>query len=120
VGRVYLPLEDLARFDYTEEDLGASIVEERFVDLVRFEIWRKRRLYAFADEGMGYIPRGRRFAVIVARAVRGNPGPHRGTGLRRLFAVGGDLSPRQAQGRGQVPCAEPAGASGRRALHSPA
>src|SRR5215212_1156339 len=77
-------------------------------------------MYAFADEGMGHIPRGRRIPVIVARAVRGDPGPHRGTGLRRLFAVGGDLSPRQAQGRGQVRCAEPAPDSGRRALHSPA
>jgi hypothetical protein len=76
-------------------------------------------MYAFADEGMGYIPRGRRFPVIVARAVRGDPEPYRGTGLRRLFAVGGDLSPRQAQGRGQVRCAEPAADSGWGALHSP-
>jgi hypothetical protein len=68
---------------------------------------------------MGHIPRGRRIPVVVARAVRGGPGPHRGTGLRRLFAVGGDLSPRQAQGRGQVRCAEPTADSGRRALHSP-
>ena len=68
---------------------------------------------------MGHIPRGRCIPVIVVRAVRGGPGPHRGTGLRRLFAVGGDLSPRQAQGRGQVRCAEPAADSGRRALHSP-
>ena len=76
-------------------------------------------MYAFADEGMGHIPRGRRIPVIVARAVRGGPGSHRGTGLRRLCAVGGDLSPRQAQGRGQVRCAEHAGNPGRRALHSP-
>jgi hypothetical protein len=34
--------------------------------------------------------------------------------------VGGDLSPRQAQGRSRVRCAEPAGDSGRWALHSPA
>ena len=68
---------------------------------------------------MGHIPRRRRIPVIVARAVRGGPGLHRGTGLPRLFAVGGDLSPRQAQGRGQVRCAESAADSGRRALHSP-
>jgi hypothetical protein len=68
---------------------------------------------------MGHIPRGRRIPVIVARAVRGGPGPHRCTGLRRLFAIGGDLSPRQAQGRCHVCCAEPAADSGRRALHSP-
>ena len=68
---------------------------------------------------MGHIPRGRRIPVIVVRTVRGGPGSHRGTGLRRLFAVGGDLSPRQAQGRGQVLCAEPAADSGRGALHLP-
>ena len=66
-GRVYLPLEDLERFGYSEEDLGAGVVDERFVELMRFEIGRARRLYAFADEGMGYIPRGRRYPVIVAR-----------------------------------------------------
>jgi 15-cis-phytoene synthase len=66
-GRIYLPLDDLARFDYAEEDLGAGVVDERFVELMRFEIDRTRRLYATADEGMGYISRGRRYPVVVAR-----------------------------------------------------
>jgi phytoene synthase len=66
-GRVYLPLEDLARFEYTERDLASGVVDERFVDLMRFEIERTRKLYKIADEGMGYIPRGRRFPVVVAR-----------------------------------------------------
>lgn len=66
-GRVYLPLEDLERFEYTEEDLAAGVADERFAGLMRFEIERARRLYEFADEGMGYIPRGRRYPVIVAR-----------------------------------------------------
>ena len=66
-GRIYLPLEDLARFGYAEEDLGAGVVDERLVGLMRFEIDRTRRLYAIADEGMGYIPRGRRYPVAVAR-----------------------------------------------------
>jgi 15-cis-phytoene synthase len=66
-GRVYLPLEDLARFEYTEWDLASGLVDERFVDLMRFEIGRARKLYEIADEGMAYIPRGRRFPVVVAR-----------------------------------------------------
>jgi phytoene synthase len=66
-GRVYLPLEDLARFGYTERDLASGVVDERFAALMRFEIDRARRLYEVADEGMGYIPRGRRFPVVVAR-----------------------------------------------------
>jgi 15-cis-phytoene synthase len=65
-GRVYLPLEDLARFGYPEEDLGAGLVDERFVELMRFEVDRARRLYEFAGDGVGYIPRGRRYPVRVA------------------------------------------------------
>ena len=66
-GRIYLPLEDLERFDYTEKDLEAGVVDERFVELMQFEIDRARKLYEVADEGMEYIPRGRRYPVMVAR-----------------------------------------------------
>ena len=66
-GRVYLPLEDLARFGYTERDLASGVVDERFIALMRFEIDRARGLYEVADAGIGYIPRGRRFPVVVAR-----------------------------------------------------
>jgi 15-cis-phytoene synthase len=66
-GRVYLPLEDLERFGYTEEELGSGVVDRRFVRLMRFEVDRARRLYRVADEGMHYIPRGRRYPVVVAR-----------------------------------------------------
>jgi phytoene synthase len=66
-GRVYLPLEDMARFGYTEQDLASGVVDERFVALMRFEIDRARRLYDVADGGMSYIPSGRRFPVVVAR-----------------------------------------------------
>jgi phytoene synthase len=66
-GRVYVPLEDLERFSYDEADLERGVVDERFVELLRFEIRRTRRLYALADDGMGYIPRGRRYPVVVAR-----------------------------------------------------
>jgi 15-cis-phytoene synthase len=66
-GRVYLPLADLERFGYTEEELERGVVDERFVELMRFEISRARTLYCVADEGMRYIPRGRRYPVIVAR-----------------------------------------------------
>ena len=65
-GRVYLPMEDLAHFGYTEWDLASGVVDERFVALMRLEIDRARGLYQVADEGMKYIPRGRRFPVVVA------------------------------------------------------
>jgi phytoene synthase len=34
---------------------------------MRLEIDRARKLYELADEGIEYIPRGRRFPVVVAR-----------------------------------------------------
>jgi phytoene synthase len=66
-GRVYLPLEDLERFGYSEEDLGTGRVNEAFIELMRFEINRARMLYLVADQGMHHIPRGRRYPVVVAR-----------------------------------------------------
>jgi len=89
-GRVYLPLEDLERFGYTEEELGAGVVDERFVELMRFEIGRTRRLYALADGGMGFIPRGRRYPVIVARELYAAI-------LDRIEAQGYDVFVRRAE-----------------------
>ena len=87
---MYLPLEDLARFGYTERDLASGVVDERLVDLMRFEIDRARKLYEIADEGMGYIPRGRRFPVVVARELYAAI-------LDRIEAQGYDVFSRRAQ-----------------------
>ena len=89
-GRVYVPLEDLERFGYAQEDLGKDVVDERFVEMMRFEIGRTRRLYASADEGMGYIPRGRRYPVVVARELYAAI-------LDRIEAQGYDVYTRRAE-----------------------
>jgi 15-cis-phytoene synthase len=89
-GRVYLPLEDLERFGYHEADLERGVVDERFVELMRFEIRRTRRLYKLAGEGMGFIPRGRRYPVIVARELYAAI-------LDRIEAQGYDVFGRRAE-----------------------
>lgn len=45
LGRVYLPLEDLRRFDYTREELAQGIGDARFRALMRFEIARAEQFY---------------------------------------------------------------------------
>jgi phytoene synthase len=45
LGRIYLPREDLRRFGYTADDLRAGQCDERFKQLMRFEIDRADRLY---------------------------------------------------------------------------
>ncbi len=89
-GRVYLPLEDLESFRYTEEDLELGVVDERFVELMRFEVSRARMLYLVADEGMRYIPRGRRFPIVVARRLYEAI-------LERIEAQGYDVFARRAE-----------------------
>jgi phytoene synthase len=48
MGRIYLPAEDLRRFDYTAEELRRGILNERFRRLMRFEEERTREYYAAA------------------------------------------------------------------------
>ena len=49
-GRVYLPQEDLRRFDYGADDLRRGVVDQRFRQLMRFEIERAEQYYAEAAE----------------------------------------------------------------------
>lgn len=54
-GRVYLPGEDLKRFDYSERDLAGALVNDNFRELMRFEIDRARRLYREGAEGLCWL-----------------------------------------------------------------
>jgi 15-cis-phytoene synthase len=51
-GRIYLPQEDLVRFDVTEEQLFAQHVDEKYRDLMKFQIERARMYYARARRGV--------------------------------------------------------------------
>jgi len=48
IGRIYLPIEDLRRFDYSPEDLRRGVVDERFRNVMRFEATRAREYYSSA------------------------------------------------------------------------
>lgn len=68
-GRIYLPLEDLRRFNVSEEDVAANRLTNNFRALVRFEADRAREIYAHADAGMSYIPAEARLPVRLARVL---------------------------------------------------
>ena len=61
--RIYLPLEDLQAFNYTEEDLFNGVVDERWRALMRFEIKRARDYYHRAEAGIRYLIRDSRLPV---------------------------------------------------------
>jgi len=54
-GRFYLPLEDIARFRYSERELAGRVVNDHFRDLMRFEIARARELFKQGAEGLCWL-----------------------------------------------------------------
>ncbi len=71
-GRIYLPQEDLQRFDLTDADILAGTCDERFRALMRFEIARTHQLYDESWPGIALLPPDSRLAVgAAARIYRG-------------------------------------------------
>lgn len=65
-GRIYLPLEELALFNYTEADLFNGVVDERWRELMRFQIRRARKIYAQAERGISALSPDARWPVWAA------------------------------------------------------
>ena len=65
-GRIYLPLEDLALFDYTEQDLFNGVIDERWRSLMKFQIQRARKFFAQAEDGVRFLHRDARWPVWAA------------------------------------------------------
>jgi len=65
--RIYLPLEDMAKFGVTEDDIRNRRLTPEFVNLMKFEIDRARRLYALSDSGIASLPIEVRKPVQLAR-----------------------------------------------------
>ncbi len=66
--RVYLPTEDLERFDYTADELRRGVRDSRFKNLMRYEIARTERYYQDAAQLEPWLePDGRRiFRAMLA------------------------------------------------------
>lgn len=62
-GRIYLPLDELALFDYSEADLINGVVDERWRSLMKFQIQRARKYYTEAERGIRSLSRSARWPV---------------------------------------------------------
>ena len=65
-GRLYLPLDELAAFGLSEDDIAQGQVDERWRSFMRFQIERTRRLYAEAEPGIALLHRDGRFSTAAA------------------------------------------------------
>ncbi len=59
IGRVYLPLEDMARFRVAEADLREGRITEQFIALLEFEMVRTEEYYQHAAQGVPRLAAGR-------------------------------------------------------------
>ena len=66
MGRIYLPLEDLQRFGYTESSIFEEVVDEGFVALMKFQIERVRTMYTEAEPGIALLAAESRYTVRLA------------------------------------------------------
>ena len=72
LGRIYLPREDLDRFGYTPEELIASVRNDRFINLMKFQTGRARSYYAKAERLFQFLdPDGRRILRAMIDIYRG-------------------------------------------------
>ena len=69
--RIYLPLEDLHRFGYREEDLLHLRSSPALHELIRFECERARGYYQKARDILHTLPDSDQKALVVAEIMRG-------------------------------------------------
>lgn len=62
-GRIYLPQEDLKRFGYSEADLMAGVLNERWRSLMRFQLERAREWFARSEPGVRLLAADARWPV---------------------------------------------------------
>lgn len=65
-GRIYLPLEDLDYFGYSERDLMNGVINDRWRDLMRFQIQRARDIFQRASSGIRLLGADARWPVWAA------------------------------------------------------
>lgn len=66
-GRIYIPQEELRKFDITEEELFKGEVSEKFRNLMKLQIERANEYYSKADLGIPLLSSDSRLPVYLAR-----------------------------------------------------
>jgi phytoene synthase len=71
-GRIYLPLEDLRRFNYSSEELMQKTMNKNFINLMTFQIERARSYYRSSEKGIPMLEKQSRFGVAISSINYGN------------------------------------------------
>ena len=69
MNRIYLPHEDLHKFNVSEEQIFGGEYNENFVELMKFQISRAKNYYMTAEKGIALLEKDTRFTVLLAARI---------------------------------------------------
>lgn len=69
MGRIYLPQEDLRKFEVSEKQISAGEMNENFIEMMKFQIGRARDYYREGEKGIALLEKDSRFTVLLAARV---------------------------------------------------
>jgi len=69
MNRIYLPLDEMQKFNVTPNDLFAERMSDNFKDLMKFQVDRAHRYYDEADKGIKLLDRDAQFAIYSASKI---------------------------------------------------
>ena len=69
MGRIYLPQEDLRKFDVAEEQIFANQFDKNFAEMMKFQVERARDFYREGEKGIRLLEKDSRFTVLLASRI---------------------------------------------------
>lgn len=70
-GRIYLPLEDLLKFNVSEQQILEGKFDGNFRKMMQFQIERARNYYREGEKGISFLEKDSRFTVLLASRIYG-------------------------------------------------
>lgn len=67
--RIYLPLEDMRKYDYNEQDLLNSIYNAKFINLMKYQHNRANEYYLKADTCLKRVDKSNMIAAIIMKNI---------------------------------------------------
>ncbi len=71
MNRIYLPQEDLKKFDVSEDQIFANGFDKNFENLMKFQIERARDFYRKGEQGIPFLEKDSRLTVLLASRIYG-------------------------------------------------
>ena len=69
MNRIYLPQEDLRKFNVSEEQIFANKFDGNFAEMMKFQVERARQYYAKGEKGIALLSKDSRFTVLLAARI---------------------------------------------------